>query len=471
MAAWIAFRNAARTPACSSSRIAAIVVPPGEVTDSRNSTGCIFSSRSCLAVPSIVWTTSVVEISRERPRRMPASIIASARSAKYAGPEPDTAVIASIACSGTLTTRPTCLRTSSASASWSSPACAPAAMPAIPSCTVEGEFGIARTTGTPSAMRASMYAVGIAAATESTVWSGESREPMSASSASMSWGLTATTTSAAPCTASAFDVVASTPCRSCSSATRSSRRLVTTMSCQPELSRPLSSASPMRPPPTIAIRGSAMGGVCLCRAQRAHGQQPARKAGKQIGARESGPLAVRCEQLGGLPAVDRSPAERAQQLHEPEVADKSVVVPAEPFEADDADRPRAEAALAGAPRRDQLTAERSKQRVRDRRHAYRPEPAQLPRCAAEQWVVSYAAEEVRVIVVEREDPAQSLGSRRRFGPEGDGSVGRLTCERELAASFDVEQRRHDAVAEGPRRIARQPRGKRERVRAARCDRE
>ena len=40
-------------------------MPPGDVTDSRSSTGCIFSSRSCFAVPSIVCTTSVVEISRE----------------------------------------------------------------------------------------------------------------------------------------------------------------------------------------------------------------------------------------------------------------------------------------------------------------------------------------------------------------------------------------------------------------------
>src|SRR4029077_10938526 len=81
IAAWIALRKAARTPACSSSRIARIVVPPGEVTASRSSTGCICSSRSRCAVPSIVCTTSFVEISRERPRRMPASIMASASSA------------------------------------------------------------------------------------------------------------------------------------------------------------------------------------------------------------------------------------------------------------------------------------------------------------------------------------------------------------------------------------------------------
>ena len=82
IAAWIAFRNAARTPARSSSRIARIVVPPGEVTISRSSTGCISSSRSSFAVPNIVWTTSWVETSRESPSRIPASIIASARSAK-----------------------------------------------------------------------------------------------------------------------------------------------------------------------------------------------------------------------------------------------------------------------------------------------------------------------------------------------------------------------------------------------------
>ncbi len=76
--------------------MARIVVPPGEVTASRSSTGCIFSSRSSFAVPNIVWMTRSVEISRERPRRIPASIIASDSSAKYAGPEPETAVTASM---------------------------------------------------------------------------------------------------------------------------------------------------------------------------------------------------------------------------------------------------------------------------------------------------------------------------------------------------------------------------------------
>ena len=56
-------------------------------------------------------------------------------------------------------------------------------MPAIPSWTVAGAFGIARTTGTPSAMRSSMCAVVIAAATETTVCSGVRLGPISARSA------------------------------------------------------------------------------------------------------------------------------------------------------------------------------------------------------------------------------------------------------------------------------------------------
>ena len=186
----------------SSSRIAAIVVPPGEVTISRSSTGWSFSSRSCFAVPSIVWTTSWVEISRERPSRRPASIIASARSAKYAGPEPETAVTASMWRSGTRTTEPRWASASSASVTCASSACAPAQSPAIPSCTVDGVFGIARTTGTPAARWRSIVAVGVAAATVRTVCSGVIAVPISPSSASMSCGLTATTTSAAPAAAS-----------------------------------------------------------------------------------------------------------------------------------------------------------------------------------------------------------------------------------------------------------------------------
>src|SRR5262249_32988861 len=256
IAAWIALRKAARTPACSSSRIARIVVPPGEVTASLSSTGWIPSSRSSFAVPSIVWTTSCVDVSRPSPSRMPASIIASASSAKYAGPEPDTAVTASMYVSGTRATAPRCESTSSARSRCSSPACAPAHTPAIPSCTSAGAFGIARTTGTPFARRASICDVGIAAATESTVCSGVINPPTSPSRTSKSCGFTAITIKPASPTALALSSVPSTPWRSFSSASRSSRRPVTTMSPglrHPELSSPASSDSPIFPAPRIVM--------------------------------------------------------------------------------------------------------------------------------------------------------------------------------------------------------------------------
>ena len=127
-------------------------------------------------------------------------------------------------------------------------------------------FGIARTTGTPSAIRRSIATVGIAAAIESTVCSGVSRPPTSPSSASMSCGLTEMTTRAAPATASPFERVAVMPWRSASSSTRSCRRAVAAMSLgdrQPDESRPLISASPIFPAPSTAIRRSstAMAGV------------------------------------------------------------------------------------------------------------------------------------------------------------------------------------------------------------------
>ena len=87
--------NAARTLWSSSCRTAAAVVPPGEVTRSRSTVGCSPVSRSSLAEPSMVCTTSWVAMSRGRPRCTPASIIASTTKKRYAGPEPEIAVTAS----------------------------------------------------------------------------------------------------------------------------------------------------------------------------------------------------------------------------------------------------------------------------------------------------------------------------------------------------------------------------------------
>ena len=77
----------------------------------------------------------------------------------------------------------------------------------MPSCTVDGVFGIARTTGTPGPRDRSTTAVGIAAAIVSTVCSGESRPPTSPRRTSRSCGFTAITISAAPLAASAFESV------------------------------------------------------------------------------------------------------------------------------------------------------------------------------------------------------------------------------------------------------------------------
>src|SRR6478672_2045660 len=85
-AASIADSSAARTACFSSSRIAAMVVPPGDVTASRSSVGCSPESRSMMAAPTADWMISSADTARGNPSRMPASIIASTRKKKYAGP-------------------------------------------------------------------------------------------------------------------------------------------------------------------------------------------------------------------------------------------------------------------------------------------------------------------------------------------------------------------------------------------------
>src|SRR5829696_4738125 len=135
-------------------------------------------------------------------------------------------------------------------------------MPDMPSCTVTAVFGIARTTGTPSPSRPSMRLVGIAAAIVMTVCSFVSVLPTSARSDSMSCGFTAMTTTLAPAAASTFERVVSMPCRSESSASRSSWRAVAAISDglrQPEDRRPAMSASPDFPAPRTAIFRLAMG--------------------------------------------------------------------------------------------------------------------------------------------------------------------------------------------------------------------
>src|SRR5439155_11160837 len=182
----------------------------------------------------------------------------------------------------------------------------------------------------------SIVAVVIAAATESTVCAGVSRWPISPSSVSMSCGLTATTTTSAPLIAAALSVVASTPWRSRSSVARPSRREVATMSAQSELRSPARSDSPILPAPRIAIRIR-------------QDYEPGAVARQQVDAREARPLLVGSEQLVRLLGLDPPAPERRRELDQAEVACEPVLVAAEALEADDADRPRAETALALQP--------------------------------------------------------------------------------------------------------------------------
>src|SRR5262245_23954136 len=70
-----------------------------------------------------------------------------------------------------------------------------------------------------------------------------------------------------------------------------------------------------------------------------------RKRHGQVEAREAGPLAVRREELRRLVAFDPPAPESRHELDQGQVADETALVTAEPFEADDACRPRAEPAL------------------------------------------------------------------------------------------------------------------------------
>src|SRR5436190_544972 len=72
---------------------------------------------------------------------------------------------------------------------------------------------------------------------------------------------------------------------------------------------------------------------------------------QQVDAREAGPLAIRLEQLGGLPRLDPAAPQRRAELDEPEVAHQPALEAAEALETDDPDGPRPESALALEPGR------------------------------------------------------------------------------------------------------------------------
>ena len=138
----------------------------------------------------------------------------------YAGPEPLMAVTASIWRSGTRSTRPVEPISSSASARWWSSQCEPGEIAAMPSSTSAGVLGMTRTTATPSGTRASMNAVVMPAASDTTSWPARSSGAISSSRSPMSCGLTTSARVSALRAASRFETTR-TPYRSSSSRARS----------------------------------------------------------------------------------------------------------------------------------------------------------------------------------------------------------------------------------------------------------
>src|SRR5206468_3134753 len=70
---------------------------------------------------------------------------------------------------------------------------------------------------------------------------------------------------------------------------------------------------------------------------------------QQVHRGEARPLTVRDEQFVRLLRLDPPPAQVGEQLDEAEIARETAFEAAEALEADDADRPRAEAAFAAEP--------------------------------------------------------------------------------------------------------------------------
>src|SRR3989442_12864255 len=74
------------------------------------------------------------------------------------------------------------------------------------------------------------------------------------------------------------------------------------------------------------------------------------------------------------------------------------------------------------PRLDQLLAERTQQGVRDRRRARGPETPDRAERVPQQWIVTEAQKELRVVVVERQYEAQVLQTRLALGPQHEPPV-------------------------------------------------
>ncbi|SKU46806.1 Uncharacterised protein [Mycobacteroides abscessus subsp. abscessus] len=174
------------------------------------------------------------------------------------------AVTVSICDSATVMTVPTDSSSSATALSCSSLANRPLASALTPAPTSIGALGITRTTGAPAASLDSKNPVDTPAATDTRTCSVSRSLPSASNFASAaaisvvalstSEGLTATTMKSAPSTASATSLIRM-EYASARALARAGTFSETTMSlaCRPALSSPEMSASPILPPPIIAI--------------------------------------------------------------------------------------------------------------------------------------------------------------------------------------------------------------------------
>ena len=127
---------------------------------------------------------------------------------------------------------------------------------------------------------------------------------------------------------------------------------------------------------------------------------------------------------------------------------------------------------AGLARRDQLSAERAQERVRDRRRAERAQAAQAQRRVADQRIRAESPQELRVVGVDGEHEAQALEGRLRLGavePHPERPVPDLPHACERGAAVGLEDAGEEAVAKDARTIAGSARRQLERVGAAGAD--
>ena len=97
---------AARAPCSSSAATPSMVLPPGEHTAARRTAGSVPVVKASRAVPAKVCRANRDALSRGRPQRTPASVIASRKRQTKAGPQPVTALPMSSFASSSFTQTP-----------------------------------------------------------------------------------------------------------------------------------------------------------------------------------------------------------------------------------------------------------------------------------------------------------------------------------------------------------------------------